>query len=61
MGIFIDKNWSENIETIKTKLQKTFGVLNKTRHFLNEKALYLIFSSLFIWNVRYGLLCCGSS
>ena len=37
LGINIDRNlnWSEQIETIKTKLQKTLGVLYKTRHFLN--------------------------
>ena len=61
LGINIDRNlnWSEHIETIKTKLQKTLGVLYKTRHFLNEKALYLLFNSLLISNVRYGLLCWG--
>ena len=35
------------------------GVLYKTRHLLNEKALYLIFNPLFVSNVRYGLLCWG--
>ena len=61
LGINIDKNlnWSEQIETIKTKLQKTLGVLYKTRHFLNEKALYLLFNSLLMSNIRYGLLCWG--
>ena len=42
-------------ETIKTKYPKTLGVLYKTRHFLNEKAAYSIFYSLFMRN-RYGLL-----
>ena len=44
LRINIDRNlnWSEHIETIKTKLQKTLGVLYKTKHFLNEKALYLL-------------------
>ena len=32
-----------------------FGVLYKTINFKNEKALYLIFSSMFITNVRYSL------
>ena len=31
----------------------------KTRYFLNEKSLYLIFNSLFMSHVRYGLLCWG--
>ena len=61
MEIILDRNlkWSEHIETIKTKLQKTLGILYKTRHFLNEKALYLIFNSLLMSNVRYRLLCWG--
>ena len=61
LGIIIDcnLNWSEHVETVKTKLQKALGILYKTRHFLNEKSLYLIFNSLFMSNVRYGLLCYG--
>ena len=38
--------------------KKHLAKLNKTRHFLNVKALYKIFNSLFLSNVRYGLLCC---
>ena len=37
------------------------GVLYKTRHFLNEKALYLLFNSLLMSNIRYGLLRWGRS
>ena len=61
LGIIIDcnLNWSEHVETVKTKLQKALGILYKTRHFLNEKSLYLIFNSLFMSHVRYGLLCYG--
>ena len=61
LKIILDRKlkWTEHIETIKIKLQKIFGVLYKTRHFINEKALYLIFNSLLMSNVRYGLLCWG--
>ena len=62
LGIIIDKNLkcSKHIETIKTKWQKTMGVLYKTRHLLNEKSsLYLIFNSIFMSNIRYGLFCLG--
>ena len=63
MGVINDRNlsWSEHIETIKLKLQKTLGVLHKTRHFLNENTLYLIFNSLFVSSIRYGLLCWGGA
>ena len=43
----------------KNKITKNIGVLYKTRHFLNAKALYLIFIYLLMSNVRYGLLCWG--
>ena len=61
MGIIIDRNltWTYHIDTIKTKLQKTLGVLYKMRHLINEKALYLIFNSLFMSNVIYSLFCWG--
>ena len=59
MGVIIDGNLkrTEHIDTLKTKLQNALGVLYKIRHFLNEKALYLIYSSLFMSNVRNGLFC----
>ena len=43
----------------KNKITKTLGIFYKTRHFLNEKAQHLIFNSLLMSNVRYGLLCWG--
>ena len=61
LGVIIDDNLnlSEHIETLKNKLLKTIGVLYKTRYYLNEKSLYLIFNSLFMSHVKYGLLCWG--
>ena len=34
-------------------------IIYKTRHFLNEKSLYLIFNSLLMSNIRYDLLWWG--
>ena len=41
---------------VKSKLLKEIGVLYKTRYFLNEQYLHLIFNSLFKSHIRYGLL-----
>ena len=38
-------------------IKKTFGLLHKTKHFLNEKVLYLIFNFYFESNCRNSLLC----
>ena len=61
LGVIIDNNlnWTEHIEMVKSKLLKAIGVLYKTRYFLNENSLYLIFNSLFMSHIRYGLLCWG--
>ena len=57
MGVIIDSilNWSEHIETPKTKLLKSIGVLYKTRYYLNEKSLHLIFNSLFMSHFSLGV------
>ena len=51
--------WTEHIKLLKTKLSKAIGVLYKTRYFMIEKFMYLIFNSLFMSHIRYGLLCWG--
>ena len=59
MGIITDRNltWSDYIDTVKTKLQKiTLSVLYKTRHFLNEKALW--FFILCLW-AMLDMACCA--
>ena len=44
LGVIIHSkvNSPEHVDTIKTKLLKTIGVVYKTGYFVNEKSLYLI-------------------
>ena len=55
LGVTIARNlkWSEHIDITKTKLQEKIGISYKTRQFISKKALYLIFTSLFMSIVRY--------
>ena len=48
LGVIINNNlsWAKHIEMLKSKLLKANGFFNKTRYFLNEKPLFLIFNSL---------------
>ena len=58
MGIDYDRsnlNWTENIESFKTKLLKSIVNLYKTRYYLNVNALYYVFNSLLMSHIRYGL------
>ena len=49
-------NWSNHIETLKTKLLKAIGILYKTLYYLIQNSKYNIFISLLIYYVRYELL-----
>ena len=46
-----------NVKYIKSKLSQTLGILYKARYYLNTESLYLIFHSLFLSRVNYGILC----
>ena len=61
LGIIIDckLNWEPHIKYISTKLSKTLGILFRTRHYLNKQSLILIFQTLFLSHLRYGILCWG--
>ena len=41
LGVTIDSNlnWSKHIETLKTKLLKTIGILYKTQYYLIQNSL----------------------
>ena len=43
LGIIVDINlkWSEHIEAVQKKLQKTLGVLYKTRKIFNKKYFFI--------------------
>ena len=59
LGTIIDRNltWLDHIDTIKTKFEKTLGVLYKTRHFLNEK--HYIWSLNVCWWAMLDMACCA--
>ena len=58
LGLIIDSklNWSNHINYLKLKLSKALGMLFRTRYFLNLESRIIIFQSLFISHLNYGLL-----
>ena len=61
LGLIIDDqlSWKPHINTLKSKLCKTLGILYKLRHFTNKRVLITIFNSLFLSHLNYGILCWG--
>ncbi len=61
LGYIVDNklNWKEHITYLITKLSKSLGIMYKIRRSLNTKSLNLVFHSLFLSHIRYGILCYG--
>ena len=61
LGLIIDSKltWEPHVKYICSKLSKTLGVLFRTRYCLNRHSLFLIFNSLFLSYIRYGIICWG--
>ena len=61
LGLIIDSKltWEDHGKYLSSKLSKTLGILFRTRNYLNKRSLFLIFNSLFLSHLRYGLICWG--
>ncbi len=49
--------WKSHINHVKTKMSKSIAILNRTKHILNEKTLYILYCALI---VPYIIYCVGS-
>ena len=61
LGMILDKklNWKAHIQNLKTQLSKINGILFRIRYYLNKNSLDLIFNSLILNKINYGILCYG--
>ena len=59
LGLIIDSDltWKSHVRYLKTKLSKTIGILFKLRHLVPQETLILVFHSLFLSHLQYGILC----
>ena len=61
LGVILDSNlnWKSHVSNLVTKLSRSVGMMFKLRHYLNKNARMMVFNSLFLTHVRYGILCWG--
>ena len=61
LGITFDQNltWKPHIQKIGNKISKTIGVMARLKNVLNEKTLKLIYNSLILPYLHYGILVWG--
>ncbi len=61
LGLTLDEhlNWNSHINKISSKVSKNIGILNKLKHFLPLKTKILIYNSLIVSHLNFGILAWG--
>ena len=63
LGIFLNENlsWKQHINAIANKLSKTIGIMKLMKKYVANNTLKLLYNSLFLPYINYGILSWGSS
>ena len=58
LGIMLDENlsWKSHIELVGNKISKVTGILYKLKNVFHENVLYVLYNSLIVSYINYGLL-----
>ena len=61
LGVIIDSNltWSHHINHISNKLSRICGVLSRLKHYVPVLILKIIYNSLFLSHLNYGITAWG--
>ena len=62
LGIRIDKhlNWNEHMNFLIQKISKVTGIINKLKNLLPRSVLKILYNTLIMPHLSYGILCWGS-
>ena len=61
LGIYLDKsmNWKSHIDYIASKISKSIGILNRLKYILPTDIKIMIYNSLILSHINYGILMWG--
>jgi hypothetical protein len=61
LGLMLNENmtWTDHINKIANKISRSLGILNRLKHFLPMKTKILIYSSLILSHLNFGILAWG--
>ena len=61
LGIMLDENltWKSHIEIVGKKISKVTGILYKLKNIFPENVLFVLYNSLIVSYINYGLLLWG--
>ena len=63
LGIQIDQNitWKEHIDQVIKTCSRNIDIINKVKKFLPTSALYILYCSLIMPYINYGILAWGNA
>ncbi len=61
LGLTLNENlsWKDHINKISNNISQSLGILNKLKHILPINAKIVIYSSLILSRLTFGILACG--
>ena len=61
LGIYLEKymNWKRHTDYIASKISKSIGILNRLKHILPTEIKIMIYNSLILSHINYGILTWG--
>ena len=61
LGFYLDKymNWKRHTDYIASKISKSIGILNRLKHILPTEVKIIIYNSLILSHINYGILMWG--
>ena len=61
LGITLDEtlSWKPHLTKVSNKISKIFGILSRTKRYLDTSILLKIYNSLILSQMHYGILCWG--
>lgn len=61
LGIIFDEHlsWKKHITMVTNKLSKVIGILHRLKYVMPQHILFIIYNSLFVSHINYGLLLWG--
>ena len=61
LGIYLGKyiNWKRHTDYIASKISKSIGILNRLKHILPTEIEIMIYNSLILSHINYGILMWG--
>ena len=63
LGVIVDEHlgWKDHVSAVASKITKSIGIISKSRYYLSQKSLFMLYYSLIYPYLYYGNIIWGST